>query len=218
MPVSSEKRKALRQARRRAEILAAAAEEFATSGYHEASLRRIGERVGLSKPSLYYYVSSKSDLLAELLTDAIESQPVEVERGEPAERLRAFVHTHVSRVVHTVAGKALAENSAVLMSKSAGPGLAEARRDYEDLLMSILAAGIDAGHFRNVPLRPVVKFIFGGLNSLPQWYEADGKLTLDRMVDDIMAIILEGVLDNDAEQVQKKPQRVDRVTAECKTK
>lgn len=194
---ASGERKALRQARRRKEILAAAAEEFATCGYHEASLRRVGERVGLSKPSLYYYVSSKSDLLAELLSDAIETQPIEVEQGEPSERLRAFVHTHVSRVVNTVAGRALAENSAVLMSRSAAPGLAEARRHYEDVLMSILKAGIEAGEFRDVPLRPVVKFIFGGLNSLPQWYEPDGKISLDRMVDDIMAILLAGVLNSD---------------------
>ncbi|UTT51113.1 MULTISPECIES: TetR family transcriptional regulator [Rhodococcus] len=191
---ASGERKALRQARRRTEILAAAAEEFAAVGYHEASLRRIGERVGLSKASLYYYVSSKSELLAELLAEETESQPIEVEQGEPAERLRTFVHTHLDRVLNTVAGRSLAENSAVLMSKSAEPSLIEARRNYEVVLMSILQAGIDSGQFRDVPLRPAVKFIFGGLNSLPQWYESDGNLPLDRMVDQIMAILLDGFL------------------------
>lgn len=192
--VARDDRKSLRHARRRTEILAAAAEEFAAVGYHEASLRSIGDKVGLSKASLYYYVSSKGELLAELLVEEIESQPIEVGQGEPSERLRTFVHTHLDRVLNTVAGRALAENSAVLMSKSAEPSLIEARRDYEVVLMSILKAGMDSGQFRDVPLRAAVKFIFGGLNSLPQWYESDGNLPLDRMVDQIMAILLDGFL------------------------
>ena len=42
-----------------------------------------------------------------------------------AERMRVFIRTHVNRVLNTVEGRALAETSAVLMSKSADPSLAE---------------------------------------------------------------------------------------------
>lgn len=192
---ANQQRKVRRHLRRRKDILDAAAEEFAERGYHDASLRRIGDRVGLSKASLYYYVPSKSDLLAELLTDAAQAQPIQVGHGEPSERMRVFIRTHVSRVLNTVEGRALAETSAVLMSKSADPSLAEARRRYEDVLVSILEAGIGSGEFKNVPVRPVVKFIFAGLNSIPHWYEAEGELPLNRIVDDIMSILLEGVLE-----------------------
>jgi len=176
------------------EILEAAAEEFAIRGYHDASLQRIGDKVGLSKASLYYYVSSKSDLLAELLIAAVDSQPAEVSEGEPAERLREFMHTHVSRVCTTVEGQALADNSDVLMSKTAPANLAAARRRYEDVLASILRSGIASGDFRDVPVRPVVKFIFAGLNSVPQWYQPSGEFPLERVVDDVMGILLTGVL------------------------
>ena len=191
---ANHQRKEMRQLRRRQDILEAAAEEFAEHGYHDASLRRIGDRVGLSKASLYYYVPSKSDLLAELLSDAAHAQPIQAGHGEPAERMRVFIRTHVNRVLNTVEGRALAETSAVLMSKTADPSLADARRKYEDVLVSILEAGITSGEFKNVPARPVVKFIFAGLNSIPQWYEAAGELPLDRIVEDIMSIILEGVV------------------------
>lgn len=190
----AKRRRELRQTRRRMEILEAAAEEFAIRGYHDASLQRIGDKVGLSKPSLYYYVSSKSDLLAELLIAAVDSQPAEVSEGEPAERLREFMHTHVSRVCTTVEGQALADNSDVLMSKTAPANLAAARRRYEDVLASILRSGIASGDFRNVPVRPVVKFIFAGLNSVRQWYQPSGEFPLERVVDDVMGILLTGVL------------------------
>lgn len=192
--LAARRRKQMRQIRRRNEILKAAAEEFAVRGYHDASLQRIGDKVGLSKASLYHYVLSKSDLLAELLISAVESHAAAVGEGEPAERMRKFVHMHVNRVCTTVEGKALAENSDVLMSKTAPPSLTAARRRYEDLLASILKEGIASGTFRNVPVRPLAKFILAGLNSIPQWYEPGGQLSLDRMVDDVMAILLNGVL------------------------
>jgi AcrR family transcriptional regulator len=209
----AKRRRELRQTRRRVEILEAAAEEFAIRGYHDASLQRIGDKVGLSKASLYYYVSSKSDLLAELLIAAVDSQPAEVSEGEPAERLREFMHTHVSRVCTTVEGQALADNSDVLMSKTAPANLAAARRRYEDVLASILRSGIASGDFRDVPVRPVVKFIFAGLNSVPQWYQPSGEFPLERVVDDVMGILLTGVL-ADGRSSSIAPDPFDRTRTE----
>lgn len=209
----AKRRRELRQTRRRMEILEAAAEEFAIRGYHDASLQRIGDKVGLSKASLYYYVSSKSDLLAELLIAAVDSQPAEVSEGEPAERLREFMHTHVSRVCTTVEGQALADNSDVLMSKTAPANLAAARRRYEDVLASILRSGIASGDFRDVPVRPVVKFIFAGLNSVPQWYQPSGEFPLERVVDDVMGILLTGVL-ADGRSSSIAPDPFDRTRTE----
>lgn len=209
----AKRRRELRQTRRRLEILEAAAEEFAIRGYHDASLQRIGDKVGLSKASLYYYVSSKSDLLAELLIAAVDSQPAEVSEGEPAERLREFMHTHVSRVCTTVEGQALADNSDVLMSKTAPANLAAARRRYEDVLASILRSGIASGDFRDVPVRPVVKFIFAGLNSVPQWYQPSGEFPLERVVDDVMGILLTGVL-ADGRSSSIAPDPFDRTRTE----
>ncbi|WP_148576150.1 TetR/AcrR family transcriptional regulator [Nocardioides caldifontis] len=209
----AKRRRELRQTRRRLEILEAAAEEFAIRGYHDASLQRIGDKVGLSKASLYYYVSSKSDLLAELLIAAVDSQPAEVSEGEPAERLREFMHTHVSRVCTTVEGQALADNSDVLMSKTAPANLAAARRRYEDVLASILRSGIASGDFRDVPVRPVVKFIFAGLNSVPQWYQPSGEFPLERVVDDVMGILLTGVL-ADGRSSSIAPDSFDRTRTE----
>ena len=56
-----------RHAVRRRAILDAAATEFAEAGYQAATLDRIGDRVGLTKASLYHYVQGKEQLLAALL-------------------------------------------------------------------------------------------------------------------------------------------------------
>ncbi len=53
------------------EILAAAAEEFASRGFEAASLNRIAERAGTSKGALYYYFEDKADLLATTARQAV---------------------------------------------------------------------------------------------------------------------------------------------------
>ncbi len=45
-------------------ILAAALDEFAAHGFHDASLNRVIEAAGISKGSLYYYFDGKEDLYA----------------------------------------------------------------------------------------------------------------------------------------------------------
>jgi AcrR family transcriptional regulator len=72
----------------REEILDAAAELFTSRGYAATSTRTIADAVGIRQASLYYHVSNKEELLAELLTATVlpslefaDSLPV----GRPAD-------------------------------------------------------------------------------------------------------------------------------------
>ena len=53
----------------RGRILKAAALEFGTHGYADASLNRIVEQAGISKGSMYYYFEDKEDLFGMVLLD-----------------------------------------------------------------------------------------------------------------------------------------------------
>lgn len=55
---------------RRDRLFGAAAREFATAGYEAASLGRIAEEAGVSKPALYYYFEDKADLYATVVRTA----------------------------------------------------------------------------------------------------------------------------------------------------
>jgi AcrR family transcriptional regulator len=55
---------------RRERLVTAAAREFAFEGYEAASLGRIAEEAGVSKPSLYYYFEDKADLYATIVREA----------------------------------------------------------------------------------------------------------------------------------------------------
>jgi AcrR family transcriptional regulator len=59
-------------AQRRARLLGAAAQEFASAGPEQASLGRIALKAGMSKPALYYYFQDKADLYATVVRWAWE--------------------------------------------------------------------------------------------------------------------------------------------------
>ncbi|MFI4987990.1 MAG: TetR/AcrR family transcriptional regulator [Alphaproteobacteria bacterium] len=63
---TAKRRTAEKRDRRRREVIAAAEAVFAEKGFHEATTREIGERIGLLPGSLYYYVPSKEAALAEV--------------------------------------------------------------------------------------------------------------------------------------------------------
>lgn len=59
-------------AAKQAEILDAAAEEFASCDFEEASYNRVIERAGVSKGAMYYYFDSKEDLYQTVLQHMFE--------------------------------------------------------------------------------------------------------------------------------------------------
>jgi AcrR family transcriptional regulator len=58
------------EADRRERLLSAAAREFSAEGYEAASLAKIAEDAGVSKPALYYYFEDKADLYATVVKTA----------------------------------------------------------------------------------------------------------------------------------------------------
>ncbi len=65
-PEREQQRETKRQA-----VLAAAAQLFNERGFHATSLDDIAGRLHVSKPTLYYYVKSKDDILLECVRHAL---------------------------------------------------------------------------------------------------------------------------------------------------
>lgn len=187
-------RKRRRQDDRRRLILDAAAAEFAAHGYERATLGGIGERVGLSKASLYYYVKSKEELfvaLVERLRRAVSARAAERagKDADPRARFVALVHAHVEVGSESPEGRLLAENPQLLGTKAG----AVARRRYEKSLRELLSEGMAQKQFCEVPLGPAVKIIYSALNTIPLWFDPAGPLTRDELTDSAVRLLMSGI-------------------------
>ena len=70
-------------------VLAAAREEFMEYGYDNASMRRIGQRCGMTAAGLYRHCRDKAGLFGELVTPSIE-------------KIDVWLDAHISRSIHTM--------------------------------------------------------------------------------------------------------------------
>jgi AcrR family transcriptional regulator len=90
---------------RRDEILATAADLFATRGFHGVSVAELGAACGISGPALYKHFPSKDAMLSEMLV-SISEELLRVgrsrSRGEadPCRALAALVDWHVEFALH----------------------------------------------------------------------------------------------------------------------
>ena len=70
-------------------VMAAARDEFMEYGFEKASMRRVGERCGLTAAGLYRHCRDKEDLFDQLVAPAIE-------------RLQSWMDTHLTKYLTSV--------------------------------------------------------------------------------------------------------------------
>jgi len=194
-PGASVVRRNRRAEARRAEILRAAAEEFLASGYEGATLEAVGERVGLSKASLYYYVRSKEDLLAEILVDVldrIEAALAEADVGDdPVLRLRVLCRKHVEVTCSDARGQLIARHNQV---RERATEFAHTDGRYRRVIETIVADGIKAGVFRPVDLNAFGWTFMLAMNGTASWWTPGDLRTPEQVADEVLSYFLAGLL------------------------
>jgi AcrR family transcriptional regulator len=182
----------------RDDILEAAAQVFRQKGFHGASMANIAEAVNLQKASLYHHVSSKQEILFELLDRALE---LLLERISPIASLDLPADERLCRMIREYL-QILAENtdlSAVLLFEHRSlEGRQHARhvpnRDkFENLWRDVLRDGVRTRQFvcDDIPLS--ARAILGILNWTITWYRPNGSLTVEQIADHYSNLLLNGL-------------------------
>ena len=89
-----------RPQRRRAELVGVATRLFAAKGFEAASLQDVADDFGVLKGSLFHYIVSKDELLAEIIEGVYEDAAREVwsiagQEGRAVDRLRRVITAYV---------------------------------------------------------------------------------------------------------------------------
>lgn len=182
----------------RNEILTAAAQIFGQKGYHATSMQDIAQAVNLQKASLYHHVSSKQEILVDLLNQAldllIENMNQVLEMDIPVEqKLRKAVKVYLTTLVNQ---RDLA-SVLLLEHRSLDPEFHAhhiPRRDrYERLWRDLVNKGIEEGVFCCVEPSMAAKAFLGVVNWTITWFRSDGPLSADEIADQFTDLFLHGL-------------------------
>jgi AcrR family transcriptional regulator len=166
------------------EILRAAAEAFMEHGYAATSIDTVAEVLGATKGRIYYCYKSKADLFFDIHHEAMllnvrTIRPIaNSDSGAPV-KLRGMIEAHLELIVnHLPLQRVSIQGVEMHLSSSTTPqqrvlleSLIAMRDEYERLFVQVLNEGIDAGEFRKLDTKIVVKLLLGGLNWVCVWYK-----------------------------------------------
>lgn len=158
------------------EILEHATRLFAERGYDGTTLQDIADAIGITRPGLYNYISSKEQLLAALVSDVSENT-VHIVRAvrlrtdlSSVEKLRAVVRALVlQRAGAPERFRVLDRTEAALPEEVAALHL-KARREVLAETRTIIEEGVSRGEFRPRDERLAALSVIGMCNWVAWWF------------------------------------------------
>jgi TetR/AcrR family transcriptional regulator, cholesterol catabolism regulator len=197
---------------RRRQIAAAAAALFLEAGVDQVSMDDIAEAVGLAKPSLYHYFSTRDEIFFEINEHAFDylfsrSEKRSSITNDPEQLLRG-VFEDTFGFVHSLPGYArvVNENFRHLSPEYRAP-VSVKRRRWTEYTEKIIQSGLDTGVFTNCDPHHATLAIFGMLNWSHQWYRLDGPTNPERMATIFFDMFMQGISKSPRPSQRPKRQR-----------
>lgn len=175
----------------RDEVIAAAGRLFAERGYHGTSMRDLGEELGLLGSSIYSHVSSKAELLTEVigrgagLFQASADAALAIE-GSASERLRALIAGHIDVVLDHRSEVVTFLNESRFLAPDLRSVPLRQRDTYEAAFRTVINDGVAAGEFKTVDPSITSILILSILNAIERWFDAEGRLSRAELADQIL--------------------------------
>jgi len=144
-------------AERKKQILDAAMIVFSRKGFHQARMDDIVKQSDLSKGTIYWYFSSKDEIITQILDNLFERElaslgELQDEEGSASERLLEFMRISLTDLMPMLKHMPLTYEfyAFALREETVRNTLKKYFRSFVELLIPIIQQGIDSGEFRAI--------------------------------------------------------------------
>ena len=178
-------------------ILSNAAKEFIERGYYKTSLDDIARMQNVTKPTLYYYIKNKEDILVKceqitcgkinLLLDIVMARDI-----SSLDMIQEFINEYIKIITDDVA-RCHVRHRGQMENKELAAKSIKNHKDIEFRVREIIRRGINDGSIRDCNSTILAILLFDSLNGLTSWYHSDGQVTLDELAEEIIALVTKGV-------------------------
>ena len=213
-------RKKVRKDKREA-VLRMAAQVFNEKGYLASTLTEVAERLNVTKPTLYYYVKSKNEILYEcvrigltMLQDAITE--VGASGGTAWDKLVAAMHKY-TEIVTMDFGMCVIRVGEDPLPPESQRKLRRIKAAIDLEFRELIRLGIEEGTIAPCDPKIAAFTLAGALSWIGRWYRPGGPLTPDDIARQCIALLANGLCGGKARPKPRKRSTEDGSVSVAKT-
>jgi AcrR family transcriptional regulator len=181
------------------DVIEAAIRVFGRQSYSATSVQDVADALNMPKGTLYHYIRSKEDLLAEIFRRA--SQDVQDLMAEvsglqvpPVERLSRFVRGYAHVTLVNLERTTIYSREWRYLSGPLRTSVIDGRVRLDEFLIRLIQ---DVGHSGAadgaIDPKRIAYFLWGALSSIPDWYRRGGRETPEQVADSYAVLALRTV-------------------------
>ncbi|AUM16768.1 TetR/AcrR family transcriptional regulator [Rhodococcus ruber] len=185
---------------RRAELLDIAAELFASRGVRATTVRDIADAAGILSGSLYHHFDSKESMVDEILRGFLDDlfgryREIVASGSDSRATLEALITASYESIDKSHAAVAIYQDEAKrLVENERFSYISERNTEFRDLWVGVIERGIADGTFRpDVDVELVFRFLRDTVWVAVRWYRPGGTLTADKVAQQYLSIVLDGL-------------------------
>ena len=195
------------------DIVSAAAKVFRTKGYHAATVRDIAEEVGILKGSLYHHFASKEELLYLVVKEPIAQMYRAIAAIAAAdlpatEKLRRAISAHLEAFDRHYPHLFVYLRERESVKRRFREMIGFSPKEYYRCWQQILQEGVENGEFRSDFDIQITSYgLLGMLNWSCEWYDPQGRLSIQEVAEEFTALALASLAANDGPAVRASQRR-----------
>jgi TetR/AcrR family transcriptional regulator, cholesterol catabolism regulator len=184
-------------------ILKTAAKIFADKGFHKTSVRDISRATRMSLAGLYYYFTTKEELLYLIQERCFVTLLQRWEQAATAEtdvrtRIRVFAENHLSFFLHNMHEMKVMAHEDESLTGEFNDKILVLKRRYVKVIMDLIVELRKRENGKGIDLRVATFSLFGMMNWIYTWYQPKRDLPLRQLTEQMLRIYFFGVLQGGA--------------------
>jgi AcrR family transcriptional regulator len=201
---------------KREAVIRAAAHAFNRKGYHNTSLDDIAAALEVTKPTVYYYVQNKEQLLFECFVAGVEQIRAafrEVKQLEvPARQRLNAVLRHYGEAVASEFGWCMVRAEEQDLSPAMSGHIKALKSEIDQGIRRLIREGIQDGSIHPCDPKMTAFAVAGALNWIAHWYRESQSMTGAQIADAFVTVFENGLRPRTATSAVRRtaPRRATR--------
>jgi len=181
------------------QILKTSAKIFAEKGFHHTSVRDIARATKMSLSGLYYYFTTKEELLYLIQERCFVTLLQRWEQAADPQmdvrtRIRAFAENHLSFFLHNMPEMKVMAHEDESLTGDFQDKILVLKRRYVKVIMDLIAELPRQNRGKAIDLRVATFALFGMMNWIYTWYQPKRDLPFPQLIEKMLRIYFFGLV------------------------